>query len=80
MNSLLFTIETQPKWYIPAPKVLGWHIGFWNFIGGIGFTVSYQSPIFRTSFLFQWHIRIDKRLTSLALRCPRTSVRYIFWR
>ena len=33
-------LETQPKWYIPAPKVLGWHIGFWNLIGAIGFTVS----------------------------------------
>lgn len=40
ISGFLFTIETQPKWYIPAPKVLGWHIGFWNFIGGIGFTVS----------------------------------------
>ena len=32
-------LETQPKWYIPAPKVLGWHIGLWNLIGAIGFTV-----------------------------------------
>ncbi|KAJ5672378.1 hypothetical protein N7507_001505 [Penicillium longicatenatum] len=38
VSGLLFTLETQPKWYIPAPKVLGWHIGAWNFIGGIGFT------------------------------------------
>jgi hypothetical protein len=36
-SGLLFTIETQPKWYIPAPRVLGWNVGFWNFIGGIGF-------------------------------------------
>lgn len=39
ISGLLFTIETQPKWYIPAPQVLGWHIGCWNFIGGIGFTL-----------------------------------------
>ncbi|KAH8697725.1 hypothetical protein BGW36DRAFT_295523 [Talaromyces proteolyticus] len=39
LSGLLFTVETQPRWYIPAPKVLGWHIGFWNFIGGIGFTL-----------------------------------------
>lgn len=32
-------LETQPKWYIPAPNVLGWHIGFWNMIGAFGFTV-----------------------------------------
>lgn len=38
-SGLLFTLETQQKWYIPAPNVLGWHIGAWNFIGGIGFTL-----------------------------------------
>ena len=38
--STLFTLETQPKWYIPAPDVLGWHIGIWNLIGALGFTVS----------------------------------------
>ncbi|EAW13289.1 uncharacterized protein ACLA_017360 [Aspergillus clavatus NRRL 1] len=39
ISGLLFTIETQPKWYVPAPRVLGWHTGLWNFIGGIGFTL-----------------------------------------
>lgn len=38
-SGLLFTLETQEKWYRPAFHVLGWHIGFWNFIGGIGFTL-----------------------------------------
>lgn len=38
-SGLLFTLETQGKWYIPAPHVLGWHVGFWNLIGGIGFTL-----------------------------------------
>lgn len=33
-------LETQPKWYVPAFGVLGWHIGFWNLIGALGFTVS----------------------------------------
>ncbi len=32
-------LETQPKWYLPAPKALGWHIGLWNLLGAIGFTV-----------------------------------------
>lgn len=36
-------LETQPKWYRPAPKVLGWHIGLWNLIGAIGFTVGRHS-------------------------------------
>ncbi|KAJ5550749.1 hypothetical protein N7535_001309 [Penicillium sp. DV-2018c] len=39
LSGLLFTLETQSKWYIPAWHVLGWHIGFWNLIGGIGFTL-----------------------------------------
>jgi hypothetical protein len=39
LSGLLFTLETQRKWYIPAFYVLGWHIGVWNLIGGIGFTL-----------------------------------------
>lgn len=39
LSGLLFTLETQEKWYKPAFHVLGWHIGTWNFIGGIGFTL-----------------------------------------
>lgn len=39
LSGLLFTLETQSKWWKPAPHVLGWHIGAWNFIGGIGFTL-----------------------------------------
>ncbi|KAI9863056.1 MAG: hypothetical protein M1824_000744 [Vezdaea acicularis] len=40
VSGILFMLETQPKWYIPAPKTLGWHVAVWNLIGGIGFTVS----------------------------------------
>lgn len=32
-------VEVQKKWYIPAPRMLGWHIGFWNLIGALGFTL-----------------------------------------
>lgn len=39
VSGVLFMIEVQPRWYIPAPRVLGWHIGFWNLIGAIGFTL-----------------------------------------
>lgn len=39
LSGLLFAVETQPKWYIPAIHILGWHVGFWNLIGGIGFTL-----------------------------------------
>ncbi|KAF2487674.1 hypothetical protein BDY17DRAFT_289421 [Neohortaea acidophila] len=43
ISGTLFMLETQKHWWLPAPKVLGWHIGAWNLIGGIGFTLS---PIF----------------------------------
>ncbi|KAH7213319.1 uncharacterized protein BKA55DRAFT_546542 [Fusarium redolens] len=39
VSSILFMLEVQPRWYIPAPGVLGWHIGLWNFVGAIGFTL-----------------------------------------
>ncbi|EXJ87817.1 hypothetical protein A1O1_04744 [Capronia coronata CBS 617.96] len=38
-SSILYLLETQQKWYIPALKILGWHIAFWNLIGAIGFTL-----------------------------------------
>lgn len=43
-SGLLFMLETQDKWYRPAFKVLGWHIGLWNLIGALGFTVSRSIP------------------------------------
>jgi len=43
ISGALFMIETQKRWYLPALSVLGWHIGMWNLIGGIGFTLC---PIF----------------------------------
>ncbi|KAK6526479.1 hypothetical protein TWF694_005065 [Orbilia ellipsospora] len=39
VSSWLFMLETQHSWYVPNLYVLGWHIGFWNFIGAIGFTL-----------------------------------------
>ncbi|CAJ2506241.1 Uu.00g003710.m01.CDS01 [Anthostomella pinea] len=43
VSGTLFMIETQKHWWQPAFGVLGWHIGLWNLIGGIGFTLC---PIF----------------------------------
>jgi hypothetical protein len=39
VSGTLFMIETQSKWWKPAPRTLGWWIGVWNLIGGIGFTL-----------------------------------------
>ncbi|KAF7323645.1 hypothetical protein MKEN_00585200 [Mycena kentingensis (nom. inval.)] len=35
--SALMMLETQKRWYLPAPASLGWHVGFWNLVGGVGF-------------------------------------------
>ncbi|KAJ7054497.1 hypothetical protein C8F01DRAFT_1163582 [Mycena amicta] len=37
--SAMMMIETQRRWYVPAPLSLGWHVGFWNLVGGVGFTL-----------------------------------------
>ncbi|KAF1842073.1 uncharacterized protein K460DRAFT_380026 [Cucurbitaria berberidis CBS 394.84] len=39
ISGSLFMLETQSKWWRPAPRTLGWWIGLWNLIGGIGFTM-----------------------------------------
>lgn len=40
VSSVLYVFETQPRWYQPAPKLLGWWIGVWNLIGSVGWTLS----------------------------------------
>jgi hypothetical protein len=39
ISGTLYLLETQKNWYTPSFEVLGWHIAFWNLIGGIGFTL-----------------------------------------
>ncbi|KAK0105849.1 hypothetical protein ONS95_004363 [Cadophora gregata] len=38
--SVLQMITTQPNWYTPRPLSVEWHVGFWNVIGSIGFTLA----------------------------------------
>lgn len=40
ISALAFMIEEQHRWYVPAPLKIGWHVGFWNLIGAIGFFLS----------------------------------------
>ncbi|PTB42370.1 uncharacterized protein TrAFT101_008537 [Trichoderma asperellum] len=40
VSSSLYMLETQQKWWRPAPHLLGWHIAFWNLVGAFGFTLS----------------------------------------
>ncbi|KAG8850829.1 hypothetical protein FRB96_009566 [Tulasnella sp. 330] len=37
VSAAMFMYEVQRKWYLPEPFSLGWHLGFWNMIGGFGF-------------------------------------------
>jgi hypothetical protein len=39
ISGTLFMLETQSKWWKPAPRTLGWWIGAWNLLGGVGFTL-----------------------------------------
>lgn len=39
ISGTLYMLETQERWWKPAYDVLGWHIGFWNLVGAIGFTL-----------------------------------------
>ncbi|KAI8937250.1 hypothetical protein NX059_006459 [Plenodomus lindquistii] len=39
ISGTLFMFETQSKWWKPAPRTLGWWVGLWNLIGGIGFLI-----------------------------------------
>ncbi len=77
-------IETQRKWYIPAPGVLGWHVGFWNFLGGMGFTVCFLFKSFLIILVpifthLPPPILTSYSLTStpfIALRCIRIQYKF----
>lgn len=38
-SGLLYMLETQERWWKPAPRLIGWHIAFWNLVGAFGFTL-----------------------------------------
>ncbi|KAF9527398.1 hypothetical protein CPB83DRAFT_934328 [Crepidotus variabilis] len=39
ISATFIMLETQEKWWKPNLTSLGWHVGFWNLVGGIGFTL-----------------------------------------
>ncbi|KAI0644029.1 hypothetical protein C8Q79DRAFT_914226 [Trametes meyenii] len=39
ISSVLLMIEVQRKWWLPNLRSMGWHIGLWNLVGAIGFTL-----------------------------------------
>lgn len=32
LSGWLFMVETQRRWWLPAPRTLGWHVGTWDTI------------------------------------------------
>ncbi|KAH9830222.1 uncharacterized protein C8Q71DRAFT_787908 [Rhodofomes roseus] len=32
-------LECQRRWWLPNLRSLGWHIGAWNLVGAVGFTL-----------------------------------------
>jgi hypothetical protein len=40
ISSMLIMLEEQPSWWRIKPERIGWQVGFWNWVGGIGFTLS----------------------------------------
>lgn len=51
LAGILFMVETQKSWWLPELRVLGWHIGFWNVIGGVGFMLC---PVFGLDSHDKW--------------------------
>ncbi|KAK4190657.1 hypothetical protein QBC35DRAFT_489370 [Podospora australis] len=39
ISAIFIMLEVQERWWKPNLKSLGWHIGFWNLVGAIGFTL-----------------------------------------
>ncbi|KAM3552777.1 hypothetical protein ARSEF4850_007232 [Beauveria asiatica] len=40
LASVFYILETQPNWYTPQPFKIGWHIGLFNLLGGVGWTLA----------------------------------------
>ncbi|KAJ3548916.1 hypothetical protein NM688_g5233 [Phlebia brevispora] len=39
ISSIFIMLEVQKRWWLPNLRSLGWHIGVWNLIGAVGFTM-----------------------------------------
>ncbi|KAK7530581.1 uncharacterized protein J3D65DRAFT_129134 [Phyllosticta citribraziliensis] len=50
-SGFLFMLDTQTHWWKSALGQLGWHVGAWNMVGGVGFTLS---PAFGYDMAATW--------------------------
>lgn len=65
-------LEVQTKWYLPAPHLLGWHIGLWNLIGAIGFTLCGALGFGGESDAIEYALTLSTFIGSWAfLVCPK---------
>jgi len=39
ISAILIMLEVQTRWWKPALKDIGWHVGFWNLVGAVGFMI-----------------------------------------
>ncbi|GHJ84515.1 hypothetical protein NliqN6_0917 [Naganishia liquefaciens] len=39
LSAILLMLEVQTRWWKPALSDIGWHIGFWNLVGAVGFMI-----------------------------------------
>ncbi|KAF9566559.1 hypothetical protein CPC08DRAFT_101843 [Agrocybe pediades] len=39
ISAIFIMLEAQDVWWKPKPTSLGWHVGFWNGVGAVGFTL-----------------------------------------
>lgn len=75
-------LETQPDWHTPSPKTLGWHIGLWNLIGAVGFTLcgelgfasgssqACELASLWSTFIGSWAFLVRSVRPSAAAGCP----------
>jgi hypothetical protein len=79
VSGALFMLEVQEKWWKPALNQLGWHIGFWNLIGAIGFTacgaLGYGSA---TSDALQYASTLSTFIGSWAFLVSPSTLRYYY--
>lgn len=45
LQGLLCMLEVQRTWWGIKPLDLGWHVGLWNLIGGVGFWLRCHSHL-----------------------------------
>lgn len=79
LASLLFTLETQDRWYKPQPRILGWWVGFFALVGSIGFEISAAlGPATYDSVVIEWQSSVATTWASVVFLIASMLQWYIF--